>query len=234
METVNLKTLATHCIHATLLAATPIQSLQTKSRTKADGTLITDADGAAQHIIYRQIRSCNSLVRIIGEESDLEMESGSSSSSSGSNHNHNHNHNHGNGSNDNDHDDDNGNGNDHGNDDGPSISLVDNENNGNGNGNDNGIHNTNTNEIKMFQQIEKEMQKHPTTPTDETMDVKRVSIFIDPLDGTSSYVKGYYEAVTILLAIIVDNVPVFGVIGKPFAMGTMTLDCFGDTGCSVL
>lgn len=48
------------------------------------------------------------------------------------------------------------------------------------------------------------------------VDATRVSIFVDPLDGTSSYAKGEYEAVTILVAIILDNSPVFGVIGKPF------------------
>lgn len=41
-------------------------------------------------------------------------------------------------------------------------------------------------------------------------------MFVDPLDGTSSYAKGDYDAVTILLAIVLDNTPIFGVISKPF------------------
>lgn len=70
-------------------------------------------------------------------------------------------------------------------------------------------------------------------------------MIVDPLDGTSAYAKGKYEAVTILVAIIVDNTPVFGVIVKPFHCEAVTetgsstdigsvLTCFKDTGCSVL
>jgi 3'-phosphoadenosine 5'-phosphosulfate (PAPS) 3'-phosphatase len=39
---------------------------------------------------------------------------------------------------------------------------------------------------------------------------------VDPLDGTKSYAKGQYECVSTLVAIVLDNKPIFGVICKPF------------------
>jgi len=51
---------------------------------------------------------------------------------------------------------------------------------------------------------------------DFDVDSARVSIFIDPLDATNSYAKGIYDPVSILVAIILDQEPCFGVIGKPF------------------
>lgn len=48
------------------------------------------------------------------------------------------------------------------------------------------------------------------------VDPSRVSVYVDPLDGTSAYAKGQYEAVTILAGIMLDNVPIFGIIVKPF------------------
>jgi 3'-phosphoadenosine 5'-phosphosulfate (PAPS) 3'-phosphatase len=48
------------------------------------------------------------------------------------------------------------------------------------------------------------------------VDPSRVSVYVDPLDGTSSYAKGNYEAVTILAGVMLDNVPIFGIIVKPF------------------
>lgn len=51
---------------------------------------------------------------------------------------------------------------------------------------------------------------------DLLVDASRVRVFVDPLDGTKSYANGDYDAVTILIAIILDGKPHFGVIGKPF------------------
>lgn len=48
------------------------------------------------------------------------------------------------------------------------------------------------------------------------VDPSRVSVYVDPLDGTSAYAKGHYEAVTVLAGIMLDNVPIFGIIVKPF------------------
>jgi 3'-phosphoadenosine 5'-phosphosulfate (PAPS) 3'-phosphatase len=66
-------------------------------------------------------------------------------------------------------------------------------------------------------------------PLDKTIDASRVTIIVDPLDGTKSYAKGDYDSVSILIAIIVDNEPCFGVIGKPF--GYPGLTPILDTGC---
>jgi fructose-1,6-bisphosphatase/inositol monophosphatase family enzyme len=48
------------------------------------------------------------------------------------------------------------------------------------------------------------------------VDVSRVCVIIDPLDGTSSYAKGLYDVVSILISVNLDYQPHFGVICKPF------------------
>jgi 3'-phosphoadenosine 5'-phosphosulfate (PAPS) 3'-phosphatase len=55
----------------------------------------------------------------------------------------------------------------------------------------------------------------PDSP-DVIVDADRVSVFVDPLDGTKSYARADYQSVTILIAIILDSAPCFGVICKPF------------------
>lgn len=64
---------------------------------------------------------------------------------------------------------------------------------------------------------------------DFEVDSDRVSVFIDPLDGTNSYAKGLNEPVSILIAIILDQKPCFGVIVKPFGYQGQTSVL--DTGC---
>ena len=61
------------------------------------------------------------------------------------------------------------------------------------------------------------------------VDASRVCIVVDPLDGTKSYTQGEYDAVSILIGIVVDNKPCFGVIGKPF--GYSNLSPILDTNC---
>lgn len=51
---------------------------------------------------------------------------------------------------------------------------------------------------------------------DYVVDSPRVSVFIDPLDGTKAYARGDYDPVSILIAIVLDGTPCFGVICKPF------------------
>mmetsp|Transcript_20567 Transcript_20567/g.31214 ORF Transcript_20567/g.31214 Transcript_20567/m.31214 type:complete len:464 (-) Transcript_20567:190-1581(-) len=212
-KSVNLLQLATHCIYSTLLASKPIQYLaehknlsskssknfydtnnksdsdvstgsdcpRVKKRIKTDGTVITDADGLAQSIIYSEIHGLCSSVHVIGEESESEMRLLRDKI------------------------------------DGESL----------------GSHVTNKDET-LWVNIQNEMSIYDNLPqSDKIIDVERVSVFVDPLDGTSSYAKGNYEAVTILVAIIVDNVPVFGVICKPFAVGTVLHQC-KNTNCTVL
>jgi 3'(2'), 5'-bisphosphate nucleotidase len=64
------------------------------------------------------------------------------------------------------------------------------------------------------------------------VDPRRVSVFIDPLDGTKAYAKGDYDPVSILIAIILDQTPCFGVICKPF--GYVGQTSILDTGCVVI
>lgn len=232
-STANLPTLATHCIYSTLLASNTIQNMAnipiqhskhhhhqqqqqktfSQSRIKEDGSIVTDADGAAQRIIYNEIYKVCKEIKITGEESDLEMdqchleqmEHDSSCSLDNSN----------------------------------DFQWIQQEVNAHfhsihHNNQYNNIHNSNTNNQR-------------TAPMDEfcmEVDCSRVRVFVDPLDGTSSYAKGEYDAVTILIAIILDNVPIFGVIGKPFvnhndttATSSNTNDgCqpWKDTGCSII
>ena len=252
-QTIDLITLATHCIYATLLASTPIQELKTSSRIKDDGSLVTDADGAAQYIIYSQIKSLHSSLRIVGEESDLEMHRkdykddslqavldptssstlvvDSSCDETSAMH---------------EHDDQ-----IEGCDDPVSNSITETEPSPVSVMKANALHDTlqdKKEESTLFAKVHEIMQYHreqndhistASTSTDTsnipgtTIDHQRVSVVVDPLDGTSSYAKGYYEAVTILLAIVVDNIPVFGVIVKPFQVGTH-LPCFENTGSSAI
>ena len=224
-QTIDLFTLATHCIYATLLASKPIQELKTSSRTrtKHDGSLVTDADGAAQYIIYSQIKSLHSSLRIVGEESDLEMMHRK----------------------DYKHD---------------SLELVAADSipasvldstftsasvSTPASASTSATQQSSKEESStLFDKVDEIMQYHRAqndhisthntdTTSDTIIDHQRVSIVVDPLDGTSSYAKGYYEAVTILVAIIVDNIPVFGVIVKPFQVGTQ-LPCFEKTGSSAI
>lgn len=64
---------------------------------------------------------------------------------------------------------------------------------------------------------------------DFEVDPSRVSVFIDPLDGTKAYARGDYGPVSILIAIILDQIPCFGVICKPF--GYSGQPSILDTGC---
>jgi len=48
------------------------------------------------------------------------------------------------------------------------------------------------------------------------VDPNRVSVFVDPLDGTKNYANAQYDSVSTLVAIVLDNTPIFGVICKPF------------------
>ena len=69
-----------------------------------------------------------------------------------------------------------------------------------------------------------------TTPLAEhVVETERVAIFVDPLDGTKAYARGDYAPVSILIAIILDQVPCFGVICKPF--GHPGQASVLDTGC---
>lgn len=78
-------------------------------------------------------------------------------------------------------------------------------------------------------------------------DVKeeQITVWVDPLDGTTEFVKGYLEHVTVLIGISVDGESVAGIINQPFygysacpdiekvtsrtMWGLVGLGCFGVT-----
>jgi 3'-phosphoadenosine 5'-phosphosulfate (PAPS) 3'-phosphatase len=66
-------------------------------------------------------------------------------------------------------------------------------------------------------------------PDEYEVDASRVTLIVDPLDGTKSYAHGDYDCVSILIAIILDNKPCFGVVGKPF--GYTGLAPIWNSGC---
>lgn len=153
-------------------------------RKKDDGTFVTDADFAAQGIIFQSLKAVCPEIRIIGEESPAEMQQHMDSE----------------------------------------FTL------------DSDLFQRTRTELRMrYRKIEAERyplaaispddESSPEPPPsvdansdpDETfIDASRVSCIIDPLDGTKSYTYGEYDVVSILICLLVDNQPYFGVIGKPF------------------
>ena len=84
-----------------------------------------------------------------------------------------------------------------------------------------------------LERLKKELTERMVTTanahkSERYMDPTRVKVMIDPLDGTSAYAKGNYTVVTILIAILVDHVPVFGVIAQPFGEETKTENNGGE------
>ena len=53
------------------------------------------------------------------------------------------------------------------------------------------------------------------TPLD--IPLNQATVFVDPLDATSSFVKGEPENVTCLIGIAINNVSKIGVVHKPYA-----------------
>lgn len=210
VTTVNLLDLAASCLSSAIVAADQITSFaETKNaRLKNDGSLVTDADMAAQKVIVDGIRKISNLVRIVGEENEEEMRSSNI-----------------NGYeiqletmyqfakkeiliryNDNDDDE---------------LPLAQQQ--------------QQQQKVEVEESATPEIEEtvpSPKTTTTTTIitkmdvyevDVDRVSIFVDPLDATGSYAKGDYDPVSILVAIVLDNkTPCFGVICKPFGYPKQT------------
>jgi len=160
------------------------------SRSKSDGTLVTDADGAAQRLIVHAIRSVDSRVTIVGEESseeenrlfgDPDLWSPAEDNSS------------------------------------PSIPPAP-------SGGLLSAHQWEACWRFAQEEIQIRLAQNPDIANVETdVDPSRVSIFVDPLDGTKNYALGQFDSVSTLVAIILDNTPYFGVICKPF--GNETVMC---------
>jgi len=47
-------------------------------------------------------------------------------------------------------------------------------------------------------------------------ETSRATVWIDPLDGTSDFVKGNLSAVTVLIGLVIDGLPKIGVVHHPF------------------
>jgi len=131
------------------------------TRAKADGTLVTDADSAAQFIIVGALRQISKSIRIVSEE-DRENSGRYQGFSQ------------------------------------CSLANISQE-----------VYHTidsTRREANIAQYNNEEILVEPS----------RISVFVDPLDGTNQYAKGNYGSVSTLVGIVVDNVPIFGVICKPF------------------
>jgi 3'-phosphoadenosine 5'-phosphosulfate (PAPS) 3'-phosphatase len=212
---VNLLDLAAAAVACTVGSSRAIRRIQSSqnARLKQDGSFVTDADYAAQGVIVQAIRAVSPAVRIVGEESSEEM----------AKHIH-----------------------------------SDNEDDSNSAFNEDLLQRA-RNEIRLLyhrhhlQSQQEEIQAHrlplaqgpldasstdaffsslPDDPDDCFVDPSRVSVIVDPLDGTKSYTRGEYDAVSILIAIVLDNIPCFGVIGKPF--GYPSLSSILDSGCATV
>jgi 3'-phosphoadenosine 5'-phosphosulfate (PAPS) 3'-phosphatase len=231
---VNLLDLSASCLSSAIVAADQITALAStttsdadgdngnvenkkNARLKIDGSFVTDADMAAQQIIVDALHKVSSGIRIVGEENEEEMRSRAITGHERRL---------------------------------DAISRLAREEilirydrerqniRGSGSGDAS---------LPLAQR-----RKADAPPTDEAensscaeendstsndidvtkefeIDTDRVSVFIDPLDATNSYAKGDHDPVSILVAIILDQTPCFGVICKPFGYpeGTSVL----DTGC---
>ena len=62
-------------------------------------------------------------------------------------------------------------------------------------------------------------------PSDESedggIDAKRITIFVDPLDGTREFVEGRLENCQVLVGIAIDGEAVAGAVGMPFPQGNL-------------
>lgn len=194
-QNVNLLELATASLASTILASRPIRTLSTTTRVKTDGSPVTDADGAAQRIICNLLRKVSPKIRIVGEETLQEVESGSRTIDRNF---------------------------------WIGISPKTRRKEMQKEADEEEILLQNIfHELCERRRNVTETLENISSPTnllfiEEEVAPHRVSVFIDPLDGTSAYTKGDYESVTILVGIIVDNSPIFGVIGHPFGVkGTL-------------
>jgi 3'(2'), 5'-bisphosphate nucleotidase len=211
MSSVNLLDLAASAVSSVIVAADQIKQMCSPGssedqnvRLKADGSFVTDADFAAQSIIVQALRSISAEIRIVGEESEEEMAlqtiTGHEDRYS-----------------------------DifqvaqseilmrHSRSEEQPLPLAQ-------------IHKENDDEERTHKNQNNQVNPKELSRLEEyEVDPTRVSVFIDPLDGTTAYAKGEYHTVSILVAIIMDQSPCFGCICKPFGYRDQTSVL--DTGC---
>jgi 3'-phosphoadenosine 5'-phosphosulfate (PAPS) 3'-phosphatase len=223
-KTVDLLDLAAAAVSSTILAAHQIRALAMQRdggepttmnvRLKEDGSFLTDADLVAQQIIVQALKKISPDIRLVGEESDDEMNNHIITG--------------------------------HEEEADRIFGLAQEEirlryqdddlDTTTTRGNLPLSHTTNgAGESETGKESNWDCETAATTVvrlppmTELVVDTNRVSVFIDPLDGTSAYARGDFPPVSILIAIILDQVPCFGVICKPFGYPGQTPVL--DTGC---
>ena len=229
---VNLLDLSAACISSAVIAADQITALASSSSTvdseeiqedkknarlKIDGSFVTDADMAAQQIIVDALHKVSSRIRIVGEEDEVEMRKRAITGHESR------------------------------------LEYIfalaleevciryERE-------QQDGSNDSNDSQLPLSQEQKSDGEnKNPGDKREELgqsaygriseleefqVDTERVSVFIDPLDGTNAYAKGDHDPVSVLIAIILDQKPCFGVICKPF--GHSEQPSVLDTGCMIV
>lgn len=65
-------------------------------------------------------------------------------------------------------------------------------------------------------ELDEGVLKHTCPPEWSSVEDTRITVWVDPLDGTSEYTQGFLDHVTVLIGIAVDGHAVAGVICQPF------------------
>ena len=210
-SSVNLLDLAAAALSSTIVAADQIIALAKpdseefkNSRLKSDGSIVTDADLAAQGVIVQTLHKVSTDVRLVGEESEDEMAQHSQNITG------------------------------HEERAQQMFRLAQQEILIRYNRSDEPL------PLAQTKDVDPETSSSSTSSNDHApeatkledyvVDSSRVAVFIDPLDGTKAYAKGDYAPVSILVAIILDDRPCFGVICKPFG-NVLGQPSILDTGC---
>lgn len=227
-SSVNLLDLAAASLSSVIVAADLIREMSTSDehdtdgvlprttnvRLKADGSVVTDADFAAQSIIVQSLQYVSTEIRIVGEESEEEMAKKSITGLEEKIQ--------------------------------AMFQLAQKEiqmrynSDGEGSSEEGGLPLAQRRLVADDDNTNAEDKTSPHTTSqhqaleklkDCEVDPSRVSVFIDPLDGTKCYAEGEFDAVSILVGIVLDDLPCFGVICKPFGyLGHTTVM---DTECVV-
>jgi 3'-phosphoadenosine 5'-phosphosulfate (PAPS) 3'-phosphatase len=192
-STVNLLDLAASALSSVVVAADQITALckpgvsdEAKNvRLKNDGSFVTNADLAAQCIIVQCLRTISRDVRLVGEESEEEMAEQSITG--------------------------------HEDRSEAMFRLAQQEILIRYNGSVGPMPLAQTNTANDSPEWMDPSNQDSSTSgqsrlEDYEVDPSRVCVFIDPLDGTKAYASGDYGPVSILIAIILDQRPCFGVI----------------------
>jgi 3'-phosphoadenosine 5'-phosphosulfate (PAPS) 3'-phosphatase len=221
-STIDLLDLAAAALSASIVASDQITSLARQRdgkeasmhiRLKEDGSVVTDADLVAQQIIVQSIRKVSTDVRIVGEESEEEMNQHAITGHEQR---------------------------------AEEIFRLAQQEIGvryhqTAGGEDAADTGTSSSHLPLSQSV---VAGEPDSVPDTTLSTavvcskplpqhivatERVAVFVDPLDGTKAYARGDYAPVSILISIILDKEPCFGVICKPF--GYPGQPSVLDTGC---